>query len=629
MKRRPLLGLCLALLALVNARGEGPPPPPAYRHFHSAIYIPVHVVATFASPGVLESEWERISSQLHVDHVYIESYRDRVVADGALLERVKAFFASRGVAVSGGMALSDTEGGQFRSFCYTDPADRAYVARVSAFTARHFDDIILDDFFFVNTKFPSDIAAKGARSWTDFRLALMDDVARNVVLAPARAANPRVRIVIKFPNWYEHFQGNGFDLKREPEIFPGIYTGTETREAAITDQNLQAYESYAIVRFFDAIAPGRNGGGWVDTYDVTYVDRYAEQLWDTLLAKAREITLFEWADLLSPIVPGPRPWANQRTTFELGRIDLTRATMARAAGLALEEADRAVGQLGRPLGVPCYKPLNSVGEDFLPNYLGMMGIPIALRPDFPADAPVTLLTASAAADPDIVGEIKQRLMAGRDIVITSGLLRALHGRGIEDIAEIRDTGQPVAMDRFFGAYGPGAGADLGRLDGNRPALIPQLRFITNDAWPIVRTVSGEEGFPMLLMDRYGRGSLFVLTVPDNFSDLYRLPRGVLNMFRRFIAGRLPVQLEGPAKLALFVYDNDTFVVESYLNDTVTAGVSVAGDGASLAEAEGAPIPALPVGAPQGRRWAPPEHRTHFQFTIPPHSFRVFRLGSSS
>ena len=32
---------------------------------------------------------------------------------------------------------------------------------VSEFTAKHFDEIILDDFFFANTKTHSDIAAKG------------------------------------------------------------------------------------------------------------------------------------------------------------------------------------------------------------------------------------------------------------------------------------------------------------------------------------------------------------------------------------------------------------------------------------------------------------------------------------
>jgi hypothetical protein len=120
----------------------------------------------------------------------------------------------------------------------------------------------------------------------------------------ARKVNPKVRIIIKFPNWYPSFQGNGYDLAVEPKIFSGIYTGTETRDPVITDQQLQQYESYEIIRYFDNVAPGRNGGGWVDTFSIRYVDRYAEQLWDTMLAKAPQIMLFEWSNLLRPAKPG-------------------------------------------------------------------------------------------------------------------------------------------------------------------------------------------------------------------------------------------------------------------------------------------------------------------------------------
>jgi hypothetical protein len=114
----------------------------------------------------------------------------------------------------------------------------------------------------------------------------MDDVAENLLIKAAKDANPDARIVIKFPNWYEHFQGLGYDLDKEPKMFDGIYTGTETREGIVTDQHLQPYESYQIFRYFENIKPGGNGGGWVDTYDIRYIDRYAEQLWDTLFAKA-------------------------------------------------------------------------------------------------------------------------------------------------------------------------------------------------------------------------------------------------------------------------------------------------------------------------------------------------------
>ncbi len=109
--------------------------------------------------------------------------------------------------------------------------------------ARHFDEIILDDFFFVTTKYESDITAKGSKTWTQFRLDLMDDAAQNLLIGPAKAVNHEVKMVIKFPNWYEHFQGLGYDLDKEPKLFDGIYTGTETRDPETTDQNLQQYDN--------------------------------------------------------------------------------------------------------------------------------------------------------------------------------------------------------------------------------------------------------------------------------------------------------------------------------------------------------------------------------------------------
>src|ERR1700677_2135959 len=150
----------------------------AYTNFETAVYIPVNVVGSFQDPQKLQHEWSVISSQLKVDKVYIEVQRDRQTNSDALLEQVKKFFVDRGVQVAGGMALSDGSiGGQFKSFCFTDPEDRAFIKSAAELAARHFDEVIQDDFFFNSTKNDSDIAAKGKKSWTQFRLQLMDEPA--------------------------------------------------------------------------------------------------------------------------------------------------------------------------------------------------------------------------------------------------------------------------------------------------------------------------------------------------------------------------------------------------------------------------------------------------------------------
>ncbi|MDR3777114.1 MAG: hypothetical protein P4K97_09475 [Terracidiphilus sp.] len=616
------------------------PQPPAHDQFRVAVYIPVAVVERMKDAAWLQQSWEQIDSQVKVDKVYIESYRSGVFADDALLEAVKTFFTAHGVQVAGGIAYAaggDTAGsesgggdGQFVSFSYTDPKQRAYVKQIAEHTARHFDEIILDDFFFNNTKRDSDIAAKGQTSWSQFRLRLMDDVSRNLVLGPARAVNPKVKVVIKFPNWYEHFQANGYDLDQEPKIFDGIYTGTETRDPVITDQHLQQYESYQIVRYFDNIKPGGNGGGWVDTYDTRYIDRYAEQLWDTMLAKAPEIMLFQWSDLLKPAQPGNREaWSGLHTSFDYAGMTqwhqasgaASEANLATVAGYSLAKVNSVVGKLGTPIGIASYKPYQSTGEDFLHNYLGMIGIPIDLHPEFPTEAKTVLLTESAKFDPALVGKIKAHLEKGGNVVLTSGLLRALNAASpnqISQIADLRFTGSILKVTDYWGAFGAGGGVSLGATN---EILIPEIGFQTNDAWPIVRGTASGRGAPLLLLDRYSKGILYVLTIPENPSDLYALPQPVLASIRQYLLAGFPVQIDAPSKVSLFAYDNKTFVVESYLDAPAQVTVTALGTFSKLRNlTSGDTVEGKPSAA---KRHGSTASQTEFHIQLAPHSFAAF------
>ncbi len=101
-----------------------------------------------------------------------------------------------------------------------------------------------------------------------------------------------------------------------------------------------------------------------------------------------------------------------------------------------------VGKLGKPMGIAGYRPYHAVGEDYLHNFLGMIGIPVDLSPVFPKAAPVGLLTEAAKSDPRIVEEMKAQLTAGKTVVMTSGLLQALEGKGIEDIVGLRYSSAP-------------------------------------------------------------------------------------------------------------------------------------------------------------------------------------------
>jgi hypothetical protein len=630
--------LIAAIGVLVSAMSSAALADGAYHNFKAAIYVPIGAVRQLQDPRVREQQYQRIAQQLRFDKVYLETYRGGQFADDASLEALKQFFASKGIEVAGGIAL-DAPGhaGQFATLDYELPRDRDFCRRAVELAARHFDQVILDDFFFYTSKSDADIAAKGKRSWTQYRLDKMRAVAQDLVLAPARAVNPRVRMIIKYPNWYEHFQGLGYDLDIEAKKFDFIYTGTETRDPEITDQLLQQYESYLVFRYMDNIRPdGGNRGGWVDTYDTRYVDRYAEQLWDTLFAKAPEITLFNWADLSSPaaLPAGDRQaWSGQQTSFDWdamvhsaqGAEQSAAPGWARAAGWSLAQADRFLGQLGKPIGIASYKPYQSSGEDFLQAYLGNIGIPIELMPEFPTQAKLVLLTQSAAQDPQIIAKIKRQLVAGGAVAITSGLVHALQDRGLKDIVELEYTGRRIAVHDFVEGYGAGAGTS-GNDPGSagRSILYPELRFYTNDSWPLIRGVTNAHGVPIMLLNRYSRGVLYVLNIPDNPGDLYQLPQPVTNAIRGYLQADFPVRIDAPAQVSLFAYDNGSFIVQSYRSESSAVDVSIAGAHAAVHDLlSGELLTAAPETDATSHAVAGAVARSSFHIQLPPHSYRVF------
>ena len=596
-----------------------------YQNFTVAIYCRVYEVNQMADLDWLREKFEVMSRSIKVGKVYLETHRDMVMADEATINGARRFFEQRGLQVAGGITATVKESQYFKTYCYTNPEHRKKLKEVVEFTARLFDEIILDDFFFTSCKCESCIRAKGDKSWTQFRLGLMEEASRALVIDPARLVNPNVELVIKYPNWYEHFQGLGYHLEAEPKLFDRIYTGTETRDPALSYQHLQPYHGYSIMRYLENVKPGCNGGGWVDPFGMANSDRYAEQLWLTLIAKAREITLFDFRSLQYPLKLIDRAtWQGTGTSFDFdeaaqparlsdGALNPA-ATIGLVAGHTFDQADRVVGQLGTPLGVKCYKPYHSVGEDFLPSYLGMLGIPIDLVPQFPATAPILLLTESAKFDPQIVEKIKGQLMAGKSVVITSGLLSALQGKGIEDIVELRISHRKALVRSFLSGWNQVHTAE-------KDILLPQIQYLTNDSWEVVSAMGGVTGYPLFHSAQYANGVLYVLTIPDNYSDLYALPTSVLRPIRETLSQGLDVLLDALAKVCLFLYDNQTLIVESFLDMGTQVNLITSSSIQHLNDAlSGESLTSTPVLDWRGQDTG----KKSFGFSLPPHSYRVFK-----
>ena len=613
-----------------------------FENFKVSTYIRAQDVARMDDEKFLKSTWETVSQQVDLDKIYLETHRDAFTVPEKTMLKVKKFFESKGLEVGGGITYTRSEPTDFETYSYARPDERKIVKEVAEYTAKLFDDFILDDFFFIDLKNDDEIAAKGNKSWTEYRLRLMADAGRELVVNPAKAVNPRVKVIVKYPNWYDHFHGLGFNLEEEPAYFDGIWTGTETRDPG-SAQHLQNYLSYNVVRYFDNIAPGKrsadgrllpegrkNGGGWVDAGGIHMsMDRYAEQLHLTMLSKTPEIILWNYMQLYEvKITPQQRArWQEAASSFNYDQMvapytrngkTITPTSLARFADVTLHQTDKLVGQLGNPIGLVSYKPYHSNGEEFLQNYLGMIGLPMDMHPQFLTDRQQILLTEQAAKDKQIVEKIKQQLKKGGDVIITTGLLKAIRHE-IADVCELY-CGDLKAIVNDFGWNGK----------SEREFIIPQVKYFTNDAWEVVSAGrplnGGVSGYPILLRDTYSKGMLFVLTIPDDYGNLYDFPAGALNIIRRAMSKDVGVYIEGPSKVALFPYDNKTMVVENFNDEPVNVKVVVCAKvtnmrnlltGEQLKPAE---LPKPQMMFFRSRFSGYPDGATVFEMKIPAHSY---------
>ena len=600
-----------------------------FQNFKVSTYIRAQDVARMADDKFLNDTWQTVSTQVDLDKIYLETHRDAFTVDEKTMLKVKKFFLSKGLEVGGGITYTRSEPTDFETYSYARENERQIVKEVAEYTAKLFDDFILDDFFFIDLKNDDEIAAKGNKSWTEYRLRLMADAGRELIVNPAKKVNPKVKVIVKYPNWYDHFHGLGFNLEEEPQYFDGIWTGTETRDPG-SAQHLQNYLSYNVVRYFDNIVPGKNGGGWVDAGGIHMsMDRYAEQLHLTMLSKTPEIILWNYMQLYEvKITPQMRAkWQETGVSFNYDEMvapftkdgkTITPTTMARFANVTLHQIDKLTGQLGKPIGLASYKPYHSSGEDFLQNYLGMIGLPMDMYPQFLNDKQQILLTQQAAKDPQIVEKIKMQLKRGGDVIITTGLLKTIREQ-LADVCELY-CGDLKAIVNDFGWNGK----------SEREFIIPQVKYFTNDAWEVVSAGrplnGGVSGYPILLRDTYSKGMLFVLTIPDDFGNLYDYPAGALNIIRRVMSKDAGAYIEGPSKVAFFPYDNKTMVVENFNDETVSLRVVVDAKVSTLRNLlTGELLKPSTITQPQSmffrsRFTGYPEGATVFDVKLPAHSY---------
>ncbi len=525
-----------------------------YRNFDLVVYFVAGGVVHATREG-LQKDIDFFQKYMRLDKVYLEPYRDVNFASEEQLRLCKEVFEANGIRTEGGITTTfhEEEGPEskqrmFGTMCYNDPVMMSTLQKACELNAKVFDAFIIDDFYFNNctcetcrTERDKYNAAHDITdgSWQAYRTHQMYEASKKYVIEPAKAINPNCKITIKYPNWMEAYQETGYDPASQKDIFDEIYTGTETRDPVNTDQHLPRYLSFSLMRYMEDMAPGRNGGGWFDPFDCRILDYYLEQAYLTAFSKPREMMMFCFQALANSVnVP--------------------------ALGFMLDRLDALLDHLGEPIGIPCYIPNASQGEDNVQDYLGMHGFPIVTTPWFKEDAPIMLLTESSAYDEDIVDKLEKYIAAGNKAIVTSGFVKATLNKGLARITSIRDRGRKVSVSDFT-AEASHFYNRWERAFGKQPVNVPVIEFRNNATWGAVcKGIAEEEAYTLFARDTYGKGQMYTLVVPESFSDLKYYPNVIRDRMRK----EMPVNgiyLTGNPMISLFVYDNDTFVIYPYVD----------------------------------------------------------------
>jgi len=415
-----------------------------FAHRYSALFTAQDVRDYLSRDGGIDEAvaWCKESG---ITKVYLGAYRAKYRAEKKTLLRARNRFRDEGFAVAGVVTttrLGKASTGQAIISCYTNQGTQTELREVVEYAAGIFGEIVIDDFWFTDCTCEECDRARRERqvrirvetfpvattSWEDYRAELMLQLSRSHIVAAAKKVNPRVRLIVKYPRWYDRLHERGYDVLRQTKVFDRIWAGTETRLRNTESHNMQ-YRAYFLMRWLGGIGGGKAGGGWFDPRQ-TVAKTYIEQARQTVLAGAQESVLATYGGL--------------HQNFGPDDIDALRHHIPELLDVAAEVRRR------KAVGVAAYKPPGSHPEDE-PNvydYVGMLGIPLAPTHVFPAGAPAAFFPIHASDDPDIVERLSAYIATGRPALITDGLARRLSRRGAfgaPNVHVLRVGGSPQSL----------------------------------------------------------------------------------------------------------------------------------------------------------------------------------------
>jgi len=512
-----------------------------------SVYATAGEVASLAAdPALRQRVWARLQ-QMGVTRVFLEGRRGDEYVPAAELRRLRQECEHAGLAATGGIAtVPGTSFGVRQDTPLTwlnwqNPKSQRDVAGFFSENAPVFDALIVDDFYCTADTSAESEQARAGRAWGDYRRDLLVSLIRPMMVEPARRARAGTKLILKFPQWYDRFHLFGYDPARMPAFFDQIWVGTEVRDPLTRRmgfvQPTEGYINYAWIR---SAAGKKVRGAWFDHIECS-AENFVDQAYQSVLAGARELTLFHLGDLMQPH-PGDalleRKWAGLQTLAA--------------------QVQRSSRQ-----GVAFYKPTGSDpgANMYLADFLAVLGWPILPVAAYPRDAAVVFLGEQAAADPGVFTQVERSLWRGATVVVTPGWVRRVGPRAAELAGvEVGSVEKVMAADRVM---------PRGRvLTLSRPAdLDGSLQVRT--AKVVMQGAAGEQDVVILTERPQGDGRVLVLNM-RTFSDAEfqagdewllaprelgwsELPQVVADDLRRACWGSVLGYVEAPARVSVCLF----------------------------------------------------------------------------
>ncbi len=513
---------------------EGSSMKTGWAHLKYAIFFTDYDVEHLLSDSTQFRKTMEYFAPIKPEKVYLTGDIKGDAANVTLLKKIAARFRAMGIEADGAMVPVSPRGGPST---YNNPDDLASLKKRMQALAQVFNKIILDDWLFTNATDPQSIADRGNQSWSEYRTKLLLEKSKEYIIDPAKQVNPNVKVIIKYPNWYESHRLNGYDVYNETNQFDEMAVGIETRDMKTQDQHIPIYSGYIFQKWYPSVDPSKWIGSWLDNYDMKgeYND-YNAQVYQAVLAQSPEIILW-CAGQLYPTNPSSDvyPYFVEK----------------------LPEFDKVAGMLkGSARGVPIYLPYGSVGEYNIFGYLGMAGIPLTPVAKFPEESQSAIFTLNSLQDPKLADEMMERLKAGHNVFLTWKLWQKLQNTEFKNTLNFVDYGGTVSSSEF--RLQTGFREKL--IKSDKSFTFPRIETTT---WPGVRNIAvvrQDYDCAVLMSEKYLNGNIYILNMPDNSYDLFRLPDKVLNYIRQVFNKELGVTLEGPGGVGMYLFGPNQYVL---------------------------------------------------------------------